>query len=35
MVSTFPTRSVEPVADSGTLPILSHWIDGRPVEVLP
>jgi len=23
------------VAPSATLPILSHWIDGRPVEVLP
>jgi malonate-semialdehyde dehydrogenase (acetylating)/methylmalonate-semialdehyde dehydrogenase len=23
------------IAQSATLPILSHWIDGRPVEVLP
>ncbi len=27
------TTQVEPRA--GVLPILSHWIDGRPVEVLP
>ena len=23
------------IAQPATLPILSHWIDGRPVEVLP
>jgi malonate-semialdehyde dehydrogenase (acetylating)/methylmalonate-semialdehyde dehydrogenase len=34
MVSTTPTRPAEEAA-SGPLPILSHWIDGSPVEVLP
>jgi malonate-semialdehyde dehydrogenase (acetylating)/methylmalonate-semialdehyde dehydrogenase len=27
--------AIETPAPAGTLPILSHWIDGRPVEVLP
>jgi malonate-semialdehyde dehydrogenase (acetylating)/methylmalonate-semialdehyde dehydrogenase len=27
--------AIETPAAAGTLPILSHWIDGRPVEVLP
>jgi malonate-semialdehyde dehydrogenase (acetylating)/methylmalonate-semialdehyde dehydrogenase len=35
MVSTIPTPTEERAAAQGSLPILSHWIDGRPVEVLP
>ncbi len=35
MVSTIPTRSEEQASAAGGLPILSHWIDGHPVEVLP
>ena len=34
MVSTMPTRLDETAAAAGDLPILSHWIAGRPVEVL-
>jgi len=34
MVSTTPTRPAGETG-AGPLPILSHWIDGRPVEVLP
>ena len=33
MVSTMPTAT-EATAPGTALPILSHWIDGRPVEVL-
>ena len=29
------TTEVRPQVEAATLPILSHWIDGSPVEVLP
>jgi malonate-semialdehyde dehydrogenase (acetylating)/methylmalonate-semialdehyde dehydrogenase len=32
---TTPATLVKAEAATGPLPILSHWIDGRPVEVLP
>ncbi len=35
MVSTTSTLPEPGVAELAALPVLSHWIDGRPVEVLP
>ena len=35
MVSDVTSRPEPTATASATLPIISHWIDGRPVEVLP
>ena len=35
MVSDVTSRPEPTTTAPATLPIISHWIDGRPVEVLP